>query len=87
MPDVSDSAEIQVRTDGPPAKRRRIAAPPRPRTTEYIDLEARTEDDEEHLDRLVHGVRKKKKVLVIAGAGISVAAGSSCLARFTTRPG
>ncbi len=75
--DMSDSTEeIQVRTDGPPPpKRRRIAAPPKPRTTSYIDLETRCDEVDEHLGRLMSALRKKK-IVVIAGAGISVSAGS-----------
>lgn len=69
--------EIQVRTDGPPpAKRRRVAAPPRPRTTEYIDLENQTDPEDENLARLMTALRKRKRIVVIAGAGISVSAGS-----------
>jgi NAD-dependent histone deacetylase SIR2 len=73
----SGTEEIRVRTDGPPAKRRRITAPPKPRTTEYIDLESRGPQDDAALDRLVLALRKKKKIVVIAGAGISVSAGST----------
>ena len=75
---MSDSTEeIRVRTDGPPpTKRRRIAAPARPRTTAYVDLEARGEEEDESLERLMSALRKKKKIVVIAGAGISVSAGS-----------
>ncbi|KAK4101690.1 DHS-like NAD/FAD-binding domain-containing protein [Parathielavia hyrcaniae] len=71
------TGEICVRTDGPPpAKRRRTAAPVKPRTTSYIDLENRRGDDEdENLQRLLSALRKKKKIVVIAGAGISVSAG------------
>jgi NAD+-dependent protein deacetylase SIR2 len=75
---MSDSTEeICVRTDGPPPpKRRRVAAPAKPRTTSYIDLESRGEDEDENLGRLLSALRKKKKIVVIAGAGISVSAGS-----------
>lgn len=67
--------EICVRTDGPPpAKRRRVAAP-KVRTTEHVDLENPTEQGEAHLERLFSALRKKKKIVVIAGAGISVSAG------------
>ncbi|KAK2611173.1 hypothetical protein N8I77_004542 [Diaporthe amygdali] len=71
-----DSQEIQVRTDDapPPPKRRRLA-PPKPRTTEYLDLDNRDEFAEIHLERLLNTLRRKKKIVVIAGAGISVSAG------------
>ncbi|KAK1757483.1 DHS-like NAD/FAD-binding domain-containing protein [Echria macrotheca] len=75
--DLSDTTEeIRVRTDGPPPpKRRRIAAPPGPRTTTYLDLESRTQDEDQKLLKLLSALRKKKKIVVIAGAGISVSAG------------
>lgn len=72
----ADIGEIQVRGSGqPPAKRRKIAEK-KPRTTEYIDLDNRDEAAEAKLDRLLHVLRRKKKIVVIAGAGISVSAGS-----------
>jgi NAD-dependent histone deacetylase SIR2 len=75
---MSDStSEIQVRTDGPPPpKRRRTAAPAKPRTTAYVDLENHGDEEDENLERLIAALRKKKKIVVIAGAGISVSAGS-----------
>lgn len=70
--------EIHVNPDGaPPPKRRRVER--KPRTTEYLDLGAasnQSEKDEELLQQLTHALRKKKKIVVIAGAGISVSAGS-----------
>ncbi|KAL2256204.1 hypothetical protein VTK26DRAFT_2025 [Humicola hyalothermophila] len=74
---MSDSTdEIRVRTDGPPPpKRRRVAAPPKPRTTAYINLEDDGIEQDENLERLLSALRKKKKIVVIAGAGISVSAG------------
>ncbi|KAK5652558.1 hypothetical protein OQA88_10319 [Cercophora sp. LCS_1] len=72
----NSTREIQVRTDGPPpTKRRRIAAPTGPRTTTYVDLESRSEEEDSQLDKLLSALRKKKKIVVIAGAGISVSAG------------
>jgi NAD+-dependent protein deacetylase SIR2 len=59
------------------SKRRRVTAPPRPRTTEYVDLDDLTEAKEAELDRLLATLRKKKRIVVIAGAGISVSAGSA----------
>lgn len=71
-----------MRTDGPPPTKRRRVAAPRPRTTEYVDLENYDNEDQENLQRLLTALRKKKKIVVIAGAGISVSAGS----RLTLHP-
>ncbi|KAI1295841.1 DHS-like NAD/FAD-binding domain-containing protein [Xylaria venustula] len=70
--------EILVNPDGaPPPKRRRVER--KPRTTEYLDLSAAASEqsrkDNDLLDHLTHALRKKKKIVVIAGAGISVSAG------------
>ncbi|KAK3990322.1 DHS-like NAD/FAD-binding domain-containing protein [Cladorrhinum sp. PSN332] len=75
--DMPDSmGEIQVRTDGPPpSKRRRIAATPKERRTEHIDLENCNEDQQPELVRFLTALRRKKRIVVIAGAGISVSAG------------
>ncbi|KAI1206460.1 DHS-like NAD/FAD-binding domain-containing protein [Annulohypoxylon truncatum] len=74
---VSVENEITVNPDGPPpAKRRRVER--KPRTTEYLDLKAasqQSEKDEKLLEQLTGALRKKKKIVVIAGAGISVSAG------------
>ncbi|KAI1775010.1 DHS-like NAD/FAD-binding domain-containing protein [Hypoxylon cercidicola] len=74
---VSVENEIHVNPDGlPPAKRRRVER--KPRTTEYLDLKAASEQcekDEQLLDQLTAALRKKKKIVIIAGAGISVSAG------------
>jgi NAD-dependent histone deacetylase SIR2 len=67
----------------PPAKKRKIAEP-KPRTTAYLDLRSRNGDaagEVEHsqrpqFDLLLKVLRKKRKIVVIAGAGISVSAGS-----------
>ncbi|KAI8629436.1 DHS-like NAD/FAD-binding domain-containing protein [Xylariaceae sp. FL1651] len=75
----SDPAELEIHVnpDGaPPAKRRRVER--KPRSTEYLDLRAASEQsgrDEELLEQLTQALRKKKKIVVIAGAGISVSAG------------
>ncbi|EJT73305.1 Sir2 family histone deacetylase Hst4 [Gaeumannomyces tritici R3-111a-1] len=74
--------QIYARTDGPPPAKRRKVQPstskePRVRTTEYLDLEKTSEnpEQEELLTRLMTALRKKKRIVVIAGAGISVSAG------------
>lgn len=61
--------------DAPPAKRRKIAER-KPRTTELLNLDSRDDAGEAQLDRLLNVLRRKKKIVVIAGAGISVSAGS-----------
>ncbi|KAH0595649.1 hypothetical protein MHUMG1_06826 [Metarhizium humberi] len=61
-----------------PAKKRRIT-PPRERITAYLDLMKSHDDfsheDNFHMERLLSALRKKKKIVVVAGAGISVSAG------------
>lgn len=61
-----------------PAKKRRTVTP-KERTTEYLDLlkseDEYTEQDRLQMDRLTAELRKKKKIVVIAGAGMSVSAG------------
>lgn len=62
--------------DGPPpTKRRRIS---KDRSAEYLDLQADTIDSDQQaqLDRLLKVLHKRQKIVVIAGAGISVSAGS-----------
>lgn len=64
----------------PPAKKRRTAEP-KPRTTEYLDLSLWTEEhvssQKQQLDLLLKVLRKRRKIVVVAGAGISVSAGST----------
>lgn len=75
----SVEAEICVNPDGPPpAKRRKTER--KPRTTEHLTLQSPQElspHEEELLDQLTSALRKRKKIVVIAGAGISVSAGSA----------
>ena len=62
----------------PPARKRRKIEP-RIRTTQYLDLTSDTAqsqyDQSEALDSLLKALRKRRKIVVIAGAGISVSAG------------
>ena len=65
--------------DGPPpAKRRRISEKTE-RSTEHLDLRGSTvhPDQQHQLDRLVNVLHRRQKIVVIAGAGISVSAGSA----------
>ncbi|KAL6717956.1 hypothetical protein ACLMJK_004041 [Lecanora helva] len=61
----------------PPKKRRRVEA--QPRTTAYLDLRSPPAqpvvDQTAQLDLLLKTLRKKRKIVVVAGAGISTSAG------------
>ena len=79
----SKSHEALDREEPPPAKRQKIAKP-RELKTEHLDLRRLNDsDDDEHhkiqdakLRKLMEALRSKRKIVVIAGAGISVSAGS-----------
>lgn len=88
----SKESDAASRTDGdgqPPPKKRKVTEP-KERKTEYLNLSHLYEDvdaeydkrQHEQLQRLVKVLRKKRKIVVIAGAGISVSAGS----RFSPGP-
>jgi NAD+-dependent protein deacetylase SIR2 len=89
----SKSREVpidSIECDGPPPSKKRKLVEPKLRTTEYLDLRALEETlngkqnakEEEQLQRLLTMLRKKRKIVVIAGAGISVSAGSMCHCAF-----
>ena len=63
-------------------KKRKIAEP-KPRTTQYLDLSTSLNqggiNQKSQLDILLKVLRKRRKIVVIAGAGISVSAGSACI--------
>jgi NAD+-dependent protein deacetylase SIR2 len=62
----------------PPARKRRKVEP-KPRTTQYLDLSSDASQSEyDHrvaLNLLLKTLRKRRKIVVVAGAGISVSAG------------
>ncbi|KAF4976279.1 hypothetical protein FZEAL_7030 [Fusarium zealandicum] len=76
---MSDDDIVSKTLDGPPPAKKRRISPPKERTTEYLDLmkpeEEFTAEEGRQMERLVTALRKKKKIVVIAGAGISVSAG------------
>ncbi|CRK28417.1 hypothetical protein BN1723_003523 [Verticillium longisporum] len=86
MPLASDTINVssfaEMATSAPserPRKRRKIAAP-KERITEYLDFDKVRDngfdaESDRKLDRLVDTLRYQKKIVVIAGAGISVSAG------------
>ncbi len=65
--------------DAPPAKKRK-SLEAKPRTTVHLDLSSSTAgiDQTAQLDLLLKNLRKRRKIVVIAGAGISTSAGSEC---------
>lgn len=74
-PDGMASSTSSDKDGPPPAKCRRIS---KDRTAEYLDLKGDTIDSDQQaqLDRLLKVLHKRQKIVVIAGAGISVSAGS-----------
>lgn len=65
--------------DLPPVKRRKVTEA-KPRTTKFIDLQSPSRGVEigqkAEMELLLKVLRKRRKIVVIAGAGISVSAGS-----------
>ncbi|KAK2010186.1 Sir2 family protein [Colletotrichum eremochloae] len=79
LDDASDSINVSANDapdapDAQPPRKRRKVTPPKERTTEYLNLDECDVDDS-NLARLVSALKKRKKIVVIAGAGISVSAG------------
>lgn len=65
---------MEEKDDEPPAKRRRLS---RERTTTYVNLDdAENEESKAQIERVMRVLHKRKKIVVVAGAGISVTAGS-----------
>lgn len=64
-------------SDGPPTKKRRISDR-KSRNTEYLDLRRVPilESQTSQLEKLMKVLHKRRKIVVVAGAGISVSAGS-----------
>lgn len=74
-PGGMESTSASDKEGPPPAKRRKIS---KERSTEYLDLrgsEVPPHQDPE-LDQLLRVLHERRKIVVIAGAGISVSAGS-----------
>lgn len=74
MPSPPSSSDEDPR----PAKRRKLSptTDANGRTTHYLDLtQDITDEDKPQLQRLLNVLHKKRKIVVIAGAGISVSAG------------
>ena len=65
----------------PPTKRRKTVEP-KSRTTQNLKLGASAQslatDQKVQLETLLKALRKRQRIVVVAGAGISVSAGSKC---------
>jgi hypothetical protein len=76
--------EIIARTDGiPPHKKRRVANDQHQRAVQ-IYLDHQDNATSAPLQRLLKALHLKKKILVVAGAGISVSAGSKSISFIST---
>ncbi|KAF2088774.1 DHS-like NAD/FAD-binding domain-containing protein [Saccharata proteae CBS 121410] len=76
-PESMDSRSCDDRDSEPPRKRRKVE--PKPRTTRHLDLTTDIDEDDEEtkeaLSQLLNVLHKKRKIVMIVGAGISVSAG------------
>jgi len=79
--DQSQSKKRALEDEGAPVAKKRRTVEPKPRTTEYLNLNTPNSqcatDQKAQLDILMKVLRKRRKIVVIAGAGISVSAGSA----------
>ncbi|KAJ9402454.1 hypothetical protein DTO282F9_650 [Paecilomyces variotii] len=75
--DADDFSAARSQDERPAKKRRRVE--PKPRTTQHLDLSRNDEQSyaqqQAQLDLLKKTLRKHRKIVVIAGAGISTSAG------------
>ncbi|KAF2266921.1 DHS-like NAD/FAD-binding domain-containing protein [Lojkania enalia] len=76
-PEIMAPTPSSGNDDGRPPRKKRKLADPKERTTERLDLRLGEVAAEEkpQLERLLRVLHKKRKIVVIAGAGISVSAG------------
>lgn len=67
--------------DEVPIAKKRRKPEQKPRTTEFLDLSISSKhpltDQKAQLDTLLKVLRKRRKIVVVAGAGISVSAGGT----------
>ncbi|KAE8346659.1 hypothetical protein BDV24DRAFT_66651 [Aspergillus arachidicola] len=77
--DESSGTRSQDRDDLPPAKKRRRVAAPKERRTQRLDLSSSAglsyTEQQAQIDLLTKTIRRHRKIVVIAGAGISTSAG------------
>jgi len=83
-----DKQDEQRDRDGPPPAKRQKLMKPRELKTEYLDLRKLNDSNDQEYHRaqeakvkkLTDVLRSKRRIVVIAGAGISVSAGSTLFA-------
>ncbi|KAF7594099.1 hypothetical protein BBP40_010097 [Aspergillus hancockii] len=73
--DESSGIRSQDRDDLPPARKKRRVAAPKERRTQRLDLSADYAEQQSQIDLLTETIRRHRKIVVIAGAGISTSAG------------
>ncbi|KAL9090884.1 MAG: hypothetical protein Q9165_005092 [Trypethelium subeluteriae] len=76
-PSPEDKKRESADDNEPPPTKRRRTDTDKPRTTQFLDLDSETDtaSRKEQLEKLLKVLHKKRKIVVVAGAGISVAAG------------
>lgn len=79
--DAGESSSAARGQDGlSPARKKRRVATPKERTTQHLDLSRDSglsfREQQAQVDLLVKTLRRHRKIVVIAGAGISTSAGS-----------
>ncbi|KAE8372147.1 DHS-like NAD/FAD-binding domain-containing protein [Aspergillus bertholletiae] len=77
--DESSGTRSQDRDDLPPARKKRRVAAPKERQTQRLDLSSSAAlsytEQQAQIDLLTKTIRRHRKIVVIAGAGISTSAG------------
>ncbi|PYH92174.1 silent information regulator protein Sir2p [Aspergillus ellipticus CBS 707.79] len=77
--DADESSAARGQDDLPPARKKRRVAAPKERCTQHLDLSATAAlsfaQQQSQIDYLTKTLRRHRKIVVIAGAGISTSAG------------
>ncbi|PWY83136.1 DHS-like NAD/FAD-binding domain-containing protein [Aspergillus sclerotioniger CBS 115572] len=77
--DADEPSAARSQDDLPPARKKRRVAPPKERRTQHLDLSPSADlsyaQQQSQIDYLVKTLTRHRKIVVIAGAGISTSAG------------
>ncbi|PLB43904.1 putative SIR2 family histone deacetylase [Aspergillus steynii IBT 23096] len=74
-PPPSQDADESRQAEAAPARKKRRTAAPKERRTQRLDLRLGSDDQQQQVDLLTKTLRRHRKIVVIAGAGISTSAG------------